>query len=138
MTPPRLHVPDEPSTALRSWRRRLALGEPLADVLAGPDGVAQWYWDRWQALGRLGVARDAFDAQVGDHGRELGLWLRGERTHASVASSLAGRLSRRARPDAVVHGLERTGLGDVAPTSDAEASDAEASDDAVLCGAVAS
>jgi len=90
-----LHVPGEPAGTLERWRRRLRLGEPVHRVVLGPDGVAAWYWDQWQALERAGVDAGWFTAVARDHARELGLWLRGERTHQAVATSLVGRLERR-------------------------------------------
>jgi hypothetical protein len=100
MTPPRLHVPDEPAPHLSAWRRRLDDGEALTEVLHGHDGVGAWYWARWQAVERLGCDREGFDGVVAGFERELGLWLRGERTHRAVASSLAGRVTRRLRDPA--------------------------------------
>jgi hypothetical protein len=94
----RLHIPDEPVEQLARWRTRLAHGETLDDVLAGPDGVEAWYWDRWRAIERSGIGRGRFSLIAGRHRREFGLWLRGERRHEAVASTLAGRVARSACP----------------------------------------
>ena len=91
----RLHIPDEPVAQLVAWRRALAEGASLREVLHGETGVLAWYWSRWRSLGRLGIGVDEFSRVGEGYARELGLWLRGERTHVATASGLLGRVARR-------------------------------------------
>jgi hypothetical protein len=95
MNAPRLHIPDEPVVHLARWRRQLADGVPIDEVLDGSAGVLEWYWTRWAALERFGIDRSSLSAIARGYRREFGLWLRGERSHRSVASGFLGRVSRR-------------------------------------------
>jgi hypothetical protein len=99
MSAPRLHIPDEPVVHLARWRRQLADGSPIDEVLDGPAGVLEWYWSRWGALERFGVDRATLTSIAHGYRREFGLWLRGERSHRSVASGFLGRVARRLPDD---------------------------------------
>ena len=107
----RLHVPDEPVTELESWRRRLAAGATIDEVILGVDSVASWFWQRWRSLAHVGVDEAAFRAIVEGYAREIGLWLRGERPHKAVASGLAGRVTRRVPPEGAHDGTAPVAAG---------------------------
>jgi len=90
-----LHVPDEPIAEREQWRAAVLAGAPVAHVVDGADGVAEWLWLRWRAIEVDGISLD--DLRVVSLGarRELWLWMVGERTWPSTVSTLLGRLSRR-------------------------------------------
>ncbi|HWW52126.1 MAG TPA: hypothetical protein VNY84_00045 [Acidimicrobiales bacterium] len=90
-----LHVPDEPTAHADVWLNAVADGASIESVLTGDDGVADWLWQRWSSLSKVGISRDAFDGIVVEYRRELWLWLAGERTWAQACSGLVGRISRR-------------------------------------------
>ena len=94
-----LHIPDEPV----DLRDRL-----YAEFLDGADWregfdedvcLAVWLWCEWQpALEPAGFERDVFVTAVADYGREIWLWLAGERTWSQCVEGLAGRIARRVPP----------------------------------------
>lgn len=92
---PSLHLPDEPVTRRLAWRRAVVDGTPLATVVAGPAGITQWLFVRWQALAPAGIDEDTLASICLGYQRELWLWLAGERTWRQCCSGLIGRLSRR-------------------------------------------
>ncbi|MGH9083714.1 MAG: hypothetical protein ACRDY3_14005 [Acidimicrobiales bacterium] len=92
---PRLHLPDEPTSRRPAWRDAVLGGAPLGDVVGGGDGVAGWLWERWSALAGAGVGRDAFGAVATGYGREIWLWLVGDRTWSQTCAGLIGRVARR-------------------------------------------
>jgi len=77
------------------WLARLQADSSFDDVLAGPDGVAAWLWSRWRSLGAGGFTEDDLVEVVRGYGREIWLWLAGERTWAHCCSGLIGRVNRR-------------------------------------------
>lgn len=92
-----LAVPEEPEQLLESLRS-LAVTDPAAarDELAGR--VADYLWGLWgPALEGLGLEQADVRGVADGYGRELWLWLAGERTWQESGSGLAGRLVRRAR-----------------------------------------
>jgi hypothetical protein len=92
---PSLHVPDEPTERKERWLAAVLDGAELSEVLAGPDGVTAWLYSRWRVLGSVGVGEDQLATIVAGYGREVWLWLAGERTWAQCCSGLLGRLGRR-------------------------------------------
>jgi hypothetical protein len=92
-----LHVPDEPVARAAEWRTALHDGRTVDEVLAGDRGVSAWLWSRWRApLSAAGLDEDALGRIATAYGRELRLWLEGDRTWAQCCSGLIGRLTRRA------------------------------------------
>jgi hypothetical protein len=91
----RLHLPDAPLARRTGWRAAALDGTELTDVVAGPDGVAGWLWDRWSTLERAGMSRAEFDRVVLSYRREIWLWLTGDRTWEQCCGGLIGRLDRR-------------------------------------------
>ncbi|HXZ61731.1 MAG TPA: hypothetical protein VEG62_03240 [Acidimicrobiales bacterium] len=96
MTPrPVLHVPDEPTARAEEWLARLHGGTSLDGVLGGPDGVTAWLWSRWRSLGSVGLSEEDLARIARGYGREIWLWLAGERTWVQCCSGLIGRVGRR-------------------------------------------
>jgi hypothetical protein len=93
--PPVLHLPEEPAGLRRSWHATVAGGTPLADVIAGDDGIAAWLWRRWRVLAGAGIDAKTFDGIVLSYRREIWFWLEGDRTWAQCCSGLIGRVARR-------------------------------------------
>ena len=91
---PHPHLPDEPPHRGR-WHAEAMCGNGLVWLLEGPDGLVDWLWSRWQALGGAGWTRQGFTDVVVAYRRELWLWLAGEHTWAHCCSGLLGRLARR-------------------------------------------
>lgn len=103
MTELRLHIPDEPSALADRWLVLVTQGrEDVGKVLAGPDGLADWLWRRWQSLAALGITEADVEAIVLGYRRELWLWLVGERTWDQACSGLLGRIERRVPTPALV------------------------------------
>lgn len=90
----RLHVP-EPPARRAEWRGAVLDGTPLAEVVAGDDGVAAWLWARWSFLAEAGMDRQTFTTVVTAYRRELWLWLTGDRTWDQACAGLIGRIGRR-------------------------------------------
>jgi hypothetical protein len=92
-----LHVPDEPIGRVEQWRTALRDGHAVDEILSGGDGVTAWLWSRWRApLAAAALDEDALSHIVAGYGRELRLWLEGDRTWAQCCSGLIGRIARRA------------------------------------------
>ena len=91
----RLHVPDEPAGRREAWRAAVLEGQGLAEVLAGPGGVARWLWARWSVLGSVGMDEEAVVAVATGYRRELWLWLVGDRDWQHCCAGLMGRIVRR-------------------------------------------
>jgi hypothetical protein len=92
---PALHVPDEPIARREAWYAAVLDGAPIAEVVEGEGGVAEWLWGRWRVLASAGLDAKDFSTAVGGYRREIWLWLGGERTWAQCCSGLIGRLTRR-------------------------------------------
>jgi hypothetical protein len=92
---PSLHVPDEPTVRAAAWLAAVVDGGDLVEVLSADDGLVQWLWSRWSALGSAGVTHDEFARIALGYRRELWLWLAGERTWIQSCSGLVGRVNRR-------------------------------------------
>lgn len=93
--PPSLHVPDEPVILRRAWYEAVLSGQDLAEVLAGPDGLVDWLWRRWQVLACRGLASHDLARVVLGYRREVWLWLASDRSWAQCCGGLLGRLARR-------------------------------------------
>lgn len=92
---PVLHVPDEPTKWAERWLDSVHDGLPLDDVLTGADGFTAWLWSRWRSLGAAGFSEADLAQVVAGYGREVWLWLAGDRTWAQCCSGLIGRIDRR-------------------------------------------
>ena len=92
-----LAVPPEP-VRLRERTRALAEQTPAVGLARVADGgwIAGPLWRLWgPELRRAGLTKARFGEIVAGYGRELWLWVMGERTWAHTASGLAGRVRRR-------------------------------------------
>ncbi len=92
---PALHVPDEPVVLAERWLDAVREGSTIEQVVAGPEGIAAWFWSRWRSLGSSGVGEQQLEKVVLGYRREIWLWLAGERTWAQSCSGLIGRVERR-------------------------------------------
>jgi hypothetical protein len=91
-----VHVPDEPVVRAVEWRTALHDGCGVEDVLAGERGVTAWLWSRWRApLTVAGLDEEGLGRIATAYGRELRLWLEGDRTWTQCCSGLIGRITRR-------------------------------------------
>ena len=90
-----LHLPEADETRRLRWRDQVLAGAPLAEVLSGDEGLAEWLWARWRVLERAGIDRGAFVALVVAYRRECWLWLYGDRTWEQCCAGLLGRIERR-------------------------------------------
>jgi hypothetical protein len=92
----RLEVPPEP-TEMRDWMRSTILsgGDPRKDF-TNDVCFGVWIWERWRAaLEPAGFDREAFVDVIESYGREIWLWIIGERLWAQCIEGLAGRVARR-------------------------------------------
>ena len=92
-----LAIPPEP-VRLRARTRALAEQDPAEGLARVADGrwLAGPLWRLWgPELRAAGLTRAAFGRIVACYGRELWLWVMGERTWAQCAAGLAGRVRRR-------------------------------------------
>ena len=103
-TVPLVHIPEEPEVQAERWLAAVQDGRTLDDVLIGTGGLSEWLWSRWRALASSGLDQRALDAIVRGYGRELWLWLAGERTWTQCCSGLIGRIDRRLAPSDATEG----------------------------------
>jgi hypothetical protein len=92
----RLEMPLEP-VELREWMRQtvLAGGDPRKDASNGTS-LGALLWERWRsALEPEGLERETFFDIAESYGREIWLWIIGERLWEQCIEGLAGRVSRR-------------------------------------------
>ena len=92
----RLEVPSEP-TEMRSGLRDVILsgGDPRSEF-SNDICLAVWLWDRWRSsLEPVGLERETFVDIAVDYGREIWLWIIGERRWEQCVEGLAGRVERR-------------------------------------------
>lgn len=91
----RLDLPPEPTALRESMRAKVVSG---GDARSGPDGsgLLAILWEGWMtSLEPAGVDRESFVEILEAYGREIWLWIAGERTWAQCLEGLAGRISRR-------------------------------------------
>jgi hypothetical protein len=99
-TPPadglRLEHQPEPVEMGRGLRQALLEGADWREGFSHDICVGVWLWERWRpALEPVGMDREAFIDVVVGYGRELWLWVMGERQWDEFLSGLAGRVLRR-------------------------------------------
>lgn len=92
----RLERPEEPVDMRTALRDTLLQGVDWREGFADDICVGLWLWELWRpALEPAGMDREAFIDVVVDYGREVWLWLMGERTWDQMVDGLAGRVARR-------------------------------------------
>jgi len=92
----RLERPEEPGEMRDALRDALLAGTDWRDGFTDDICIGLWWWERWRpALEPAGMDREAFIDVIVSYGRELWLWLMGERTWEQCVSGLAGRVARR-------------------------------------------
>jgi len=92
----RLEQPDEPVAMRAKLYGAILSGADWREGLGDDLCVGVWLWQQWRpSLEPLGVDREAFLDVVVGYGRELWLWIAGERPWAQVVEGLAGRVGRR-------------------------------------------
>ena len=92
----RLERPEEPEEMRVSLRDALLGGADWREGFADDICVGLWLWERWRpALEPAGMARETFIDVIVEYGREVWLWLMGERVWGQLLDGLAGRVARR-------------------------------------------
>jgi hypothetical protein len=91
-----LEHPDEPVDMREGLREALLGGTDWREGFSNDICIGVLLWERWRpALEPAGMDREAFVDVVIGYGRELWLWLMGERKWDEFVTGLAGRVSRR-------------------------------------------
>jgi hypothetical protein len=92
----RLEHIDEPVEIQEGLRRALLDGADWREGFSSDICIGVVLWERWRpALEPEGMDREAFVDVVVGYGREVWLWLMGERQWDEFLSGLAGRVRRR-------------------------------------------
>ena len=87
---------DEPGAMRDGLRQALLDGADWREGFSSDICIGVLLWERWRAaLEPAGMEREVFVDVVVDYGRELWLWLMGERQWDEFLTGLAGRVSRR-------------------------------------------
>jgi len=93
---PRLELPGEPEDLKAGLREALLDGQDWRAGFSDDICIGVWLWRSWRpALEPAGMSRERFVEIVTDNGRELWLWLMGERQWTQFVTALAGRVCRR-------------------------------------------
>jgi hypothetical protein len=91
-----LEQPEEPVEMREGLRTALLDGADWREGFTNDICIGVFLWERWRpALEPVGLDREAFIDIVTGYGRELWLWLMGERLWEQYVSGLAGRVTRR-------------------------------------------
>jgi len=92
----RLELPPEP-TEVREWLRTTVLaGEDPRGRTSGDSCLGALIWERWRsALEPAGLDRESFVEIIESYGREIWLWIIGDRQWEQCIEGLAGRAARR-------------------------------------------
>jgi hypothetical protein len=86
----------EPVDMQAGLRRALLEGADWREGFSSDICIGVLLWERWRAaLEPAGMDREAFIEVVVGYGRELWLWLMGERQWGEFVTGLAGRVNRR-------------------------------------------
>jgi hypothetical protein len=92
----RLERPEEPSDMRVALRDALLSGADWREGFADDICLGLWLWERWRpSLEPAGMERETFIEVVVSFGREVWLWLMGERLWDQLVDGLAGRVARR-------------------------------------------
>jgi len=87
---------DEPVEMRDGLRTAILEGADWREGFTNDICIGVFLWERWRpTLEPAGMDREAFVDVVVDYGRELWLWLMGERRWDEFVVGLAGRVSRR-------------------------------------------
>jgi hypothetical protein len=87
---------EEPGDMRDGLRQALLDGADWREGFTNDICIGVFLWERWRAaLEPAGMDREAFVDVVVAYGRELWLWLMGERQWDEFLTGLAGRVSRR-------------------------------------------
>ena len=91
-----LEVLDEPVEMRDGLRQALLEGADWREGFGTDICIGVFLWERWRpALEPAGMDREAFVDVVVGYGRELWLWLMGERRWEQFLEGLGGRIRRR-------------------------------------------
>jgi hypothetical protein len=92
----RLEVPPEPSEMREGLREILLAGGDPREGFSNDICLAVWLWHSWRSsLEPAGLDREAFVDVVVSYGREIWLWIIGERRWEQCIEGLSGRVERR-------------------------------------------
>jgi len=92
----RLEHLDEPVDIRIGLRQALLEGADWHGGFSSDISIGIFLWERWRpALEPAGMDREAFIDVVIGYGREIWLWLMGERQWDELVTGLAGRVNRR-------------------------------------------
>jgi hypothetical protein len=87
---------DEPVDIRIGLRQALLEGADWREDFSTDISIGIFLWERWRpALEPAGMDREAFLDVATGYGREIWLWLMGERQWEELISGLAGRVNRR-------------------------------------------
>ena len=92
----RVEVPPEPEE-LREWMRTTILSgaDPRKDF-TNDVCLGLWLWERWRSsFEPAGMDREAFVDVIESYGREIWLWIIGDRRWEQCVEGLVGRVARR-------------------------------------------
>lgn len=91
-----LEIPTEPGDMREGLREILLAGGDPREGFSNDVCLAVWIWESWRSsLEPAGVDREAFVDIVVSYGREIWLWIIGERRWEQCIEGLAGRVERR-------------------------------------------
>ena len=91
-----LETLDEPTEMRQGLRQALLEGADWREGFSSDICIGVLLWERWRpALEPAGMDREAFVGVVEGYGRELWLWLMGERRWEQFLEGLTGRIRRR-------------------------------------------
>jgi hypothetical protein len=90
---------EEPQDIRRDLRASVLQGADWRTGFSDEVCIGVWLWERWRpTLEGRGMHREEFLDVVVDFGRELWLWLMGDRIWDQYLPALAGRVARRLPP----------------------------------------
>jgi len=91
-----LAAPEEPLEIKRGLRESILAGSDWRTGFSDEICIGVWLWELWRpSLEPRGMDRESFIDVVVGNGRELWLWLMGERIWDQFLPPLAGRVARR-------------------------------------------
>jgi hypothetical protein len=94
-----LEIPTEPTEMREGLREILLAGGDPREGFSNDICLAVWLWESWRSsLEPAGFDREAFVDVVVSYGREIWLWIIGERRWEPCIEGLLGRVERRLPP----------------------------------------